>query len=629
MRRPKRNTSLSLPILAALLALLLLAALQVYWATQMSASERERMQATLDAAALRFGEDFDRELARIYLSLQLDAATLRDGDWARYALRYDHWEAEAPHPALVDSVYLVTAEADATLRLLRYDPLARSFVPVPWPPQLAEARRVIAESYRNSYVARGVLVSNSPPPLVDSPPALIIPAARTWLLSDQQQLDFEARFLFGDTVIAPAEGACLSCEPVKGGLPLFAHTIVMLDEVYLGATFIPALAERTLASSAPDYSLEITSRSAPERVRFRTGPTPAHNDPADASAWLFRVRIDELNRFLLDDALRGGEARPSRRSPVAVGLVTARGAQGGEELWRLNVTHRAGSIARAAEELRARNLALSLGSLLLLAGSFVLMTVLARRAQRLAQQKIDFVTVVSHELRTPLAVICAAGENLADGVVQEAERARQYGAVICGEGRRLSEMVEQVLAFAEIQSGGKSYTLVATDVGGVVARAVADCRLQAEALGGMVELRIEPELPPVAADAAALGNAVQNLVANGLKYGGERPLVQVRVAPGHGLRGPEVHVCVADSGIGIAPEDVPHIFEPFYRSHEVIAAQIGGSGLGLGFVRHIAQAHGGSISVESTLGRGSTFTLRLPAIRAGAPYVQAHSADRR
>jgi len=248
--------------------------------------------------------------------------------------------------------------------------------------------------------------------------------------------------------------------------------------------------------------------------------------------------------------------------------------------------------------------------LLLLAGSVILMIVLARRAHRLAQQKIDFVTVVSHELRTPLAVICAAGENLADGVIQEPAHARRYGTVIRGEGRRLAEMVERVLEFAEIQSGRKAYTMAPQVVGDLVEQAVAACRLQIEASAAHVELHLDPELPLVRGDARALCNAVQNLLSNALKYGGERPWVriEVRQAPGG-----ELVIRVTDRGIGIPAEDLGQIFEPFYRGRDAIAAQIHGSGLGLQLVRSIAAAHGGRVSVASTPGRGSTFSLYLPA----------------
>jgi signal transduction histidine kinase len=613
MKRPLPQNAFYPPILvAALVALVLLATLQYYWVGRVSAAERERTQATLRAGAARFSEDFDRELARMYLSFQMDAETLRDQDWERYARRYDHWIDTAPYAGLVDAVYLVELRARGSLHIERFDPQQRSFVPSPWPPHLSGVWQRFMQSYRQVAVQGGTLVSSAPEPLAEEAPALLVPIARTYLLADQQQLDVEASFLYGDTIIASAGDACLSCEPVQGGVPLFAHIVVTLDRDYLKQQFIPTLAQRYFGNgSTLDYNLAIVSNARPEWVVYRSAPAaPRDVGGADATVDLLSVRLDELNRFLLDDSLRTEDEK--ERAPVAIGILSSRAAEthSVQGQWQLIVTHPAGSLEQAASELRARNLALSFGTLLLLAGSVILMIVLARRAHRLAQQKIDFVTVVSHELRTPLAVICAAGENLADGVIQEPAHARRYGTVIRGEGRRLAEMVERVLEFAEIQSGRKAYTMAPQVVGDLVEQAVAACRLQIEASAAHVELHLDPELPLVRGDARALCNAVQNLLSNALKYGGERPWVriEVRQAPGG-----ELVIRVTDRGIGIPAEDLGQIFEPFYRGRDAIAAQIHGSGLGLQLVRSIAAAHGGRVSVASTPGRGSTFSLYLPA----------------
>ena len=120
-----------------------------------------------------------------------------------------------------------------------------------------------------------------------------------------------------------------------------------------------------------------------------------------------------------------------------------------EPKWDLLVKHQAGSLEAAVTATRNRNLAISLGVFTLLAGAIAMIMVSTRRAQRLAAQQMEFVAGVSHELRTPLAVIRTAAENLADDVVHDAEKTRQYGALINREGRRLSNMVERVLLFAK------------------------------------------------------------------------------------------------------------------------------------------------------------------------------------
>ena len=144
-----------------------------------------------------------------------------------------------------------------------------------------------------------------------------------------------------------------------------------------------------------------------------------------------------------------------------------------------------------------------------------------RRAERLARQQINFVAGVTHELRTPLAVICSAGENLADGIVDTPQKVAQYGEVIYREGRRLTDMVEQVLEFAGAQSGRQRYEFRSTDVADFIDGAVAACQAQIEESDFNVETSIDPNLPPVRGDGAALRRAMQNLISNAIKYDGD------------------------------------------------------------------------------------------------------------
>jgi two-component system sensor histidine kinase BaeS len=133
-----------------------------------------------------------------------------------------------------------------------------------------------------------------------------------------------------------------------------------------------------------------------------------------------------------------------------------------------------------------------------------------------------------------------------------------------------------------------------------------------------VELDVSPALPPVLVDAAAIRSALQNLVANAVKYGGAHPHLRVsaREASARGRR--TVQIAIADEGLGIPPADLPHVFEPFYRGAEALARQIHGNGLGLSIVRSIVEAHGGRVTATSTPGAGSTFTVHLPAASAEA-----------
>jgi len=276
------------------------------------------------------------------------------------------------------------------------------------------------------------------------------------------------------------------------------------------------------------------------------------------------------------------------------------------------VKHSGGSLETAIATARHRNLMVSFGILLLLAASVSLIIANARRAERLGRQQMEFVAGVSHELRTPLSVICSAGENLADGVIGDEAQVMRYGRLVRDEGRRLSRMVEQILELAGIQSG-RRYDLREVQLAPLLEEAAKDCHSQLDEHRIQVASHFPPDLPAVRADAAALRQAIQNLLANAIKYSGDGSTVTLSAETVSAERGREVRIAVADQGPGIPAADLPHIFEPFYRGRQALDSQIHGNGLGLSLVKGVMESHGGSVTVESTPGGGSTFLLHLPA----------------
>jgi signal transduction histidine kinase len=304
--------------------------------------------------------------------------------------------------------------------------------------------------------------------------------------------------------------------------------------------------------------------------------------------------------------------RPPKKDPAASSMSS--GEEDGH--WQILIKHQAGSLAAAVSSARTRNLAISFGILLLLAAGILTTAVSTRRAERLARQQISFVAGVTHELRTPLAVICSAGENLADGIVDSAEKVAQYGGVVYREGRRLTDMVEQVLEFAGAQSGKQRYGFRPISAADFIDGALAACQEQIQERDFNVETVIEENLPPVRGDGAALKRALQNLISNAIKYDGQTRWARISAQLGTGKHGNEVRIAVEDRGLGISSLDIVHVFDPFYRGHEAVAAQIKGSGVGLSLVKQIVEAHGGRVTVKSTPGTGSVFMLHLPIAAA-------------
>jgi len=280
--------------------------------------------------------------------------------------------------------------------------------------------------------------------------------------------------------------------------------------------------------------------------------------------------------------------------------------------WTLEIQ----SAAPAPAQLLQANLALWIALSLLvagvLAGAIALALSAAARSMQLSEMKTDFVSNVSHELRTPLASIRVFGELLRGGRVQSMEKVREYGAAIETESRRLSDLIDNVLDFARIESGQKAYQPVAADLKPLVTSILDGFQVRLHDSGHEVVLETPPgSLPAVEIDADALALALNNLLDNAVKYSGDSRRVFLRLLSSPG----SVIIEVEDHGIGIPEEEQAKIFERFHRVGTGSVHDVKGSGLGLAIVQHIMKAHHGRVVVESTPGRGSTFRLQFPVAR--------------
>jgi signal transduction histidine kinase len=403
----------------------------------------------------------------------------------------------------------------------------------------------------------------------------------------------EPRYFWRGTGVEADPPSLISAQTMPDGS--LERLVVWLDERVITREILPGLTRRHFGTiRGGDYALAVVDAEHPENVIFRSDP--------DLPAGAFRspeIRRDFFG--LVPFKGNGAAILKSSRNREPKGS------------WQLLVRHRDGTLEEAVDRLRRRNLALGAGILGLLTGTAVLMVLTTQRAQRLARQQMEFVAAVSHELNTPLGAMRTAAQNLAAGIVKEPAQVQRYGALIEGEGRRLTDMVAQTLELAGIQSGRKVYRPEPVAVAEVLDGALESCRGMLEEKEIEVETDVPPGLPPALADGAALRRAVQNLVENAAKHGGRGGWIGLRARnePSGGIQ-----ITVTDRGPGIPDEDLPHVFEPFYRGRAAVEQSVPGSGLGLDLVRKIAQAHGGNVSVSpGESGRGSVFTLRMPAAR--------------
>lgn len=236
------------------------------------------------------------------------------------------------------------------------------------------------------------------------------------------------------------------------------------------------------------------------------------------------------------------------------------------------------------------------------------------RARKLEQMRTDFVSNVTHELRTPLTSIRGFAETLLDGALEDQETARNFVEIIRREGEHLGALIEDLLDLSRIESGRMRMQPEEVHLASLVTESLAGLSQKASAQGTRLEIAIPAELE-LEADPSRLAQILINLVDNALKYTPADGLVSVKAVELNEY----VRVEVRDTGSGMPKADLPRIFERFYRVDKARTRKTGGTGLGLSIVKHIVEAHEGTIGVESDLGKGTTFTFILPKHQGRRP----------
>jgi len=600
----RKRIATSLKMVMGLLALLaLLAVLQYHWLGQVSRAEHERMSATLRSAVNRFAEEFDREIARSFVYFRLNPAASGPAEEAQLVERFRLWKEEAPYPDLVEDVFLARADEEGRFMWRHLDP-AGQLRPMD-DASASHLSRHVASSFDLRSRGREPL----PFVVIEEIPAVAIPIP----------------FGLDDFRPEPPGAGERRGRPRSPMRSLGALVILRLDLSFIQKEWLPALTARYFHRGGElDFELVVLRSADSNPMVFQSDPESLFRTGDASTKILGSVPLEELRHLWIETGL-GLEGLRLGPGPGPGFLPLPRPPRGFEDdvrnetgLWELVVRHRAGSLEAAVSALRLRNLAVSLGILALLAVSMVVILASTQRAQHLARQQMEFVAGVTHELQTPLAVIRSAGQNLADGVIETSGQIKEYGSLVANEGRRLSAMVDQVLEYAGLQSRGRPVEKVLVDIDDIVETALADCEPAISEGSIRVErdIEIETDAPRILADPAALRRALQNLIDNAVKYGGAGKWIRIEVRKGRDGHKSAIEISVADRGPGIAPVDLPHVFEPFYRGSQVhsgLASETRGSGLGLSLVRQIVESHGGRVTVRSARPDGTVFTIHLPA----------------
>ena len=580
-----------------------LGALQYRWVGQVSERERDQLRESLDRRARDFADDFDREISRAYQVFEPDAEFAPSSP-DRFAQHYGEWQTTSPFAGLVKTVYFAEASHDSytlyrylpATRRLRGDRLARrsgaGAAPRPVSPRAAGRRR------REFFHRSGADRSRA------SVPALVIPQIRRNTVTEQR----------ADGVFTA--GGDGQHEGDDGHRPEFRRR--RTGQALHRASMLPALVQRHFPETGSDR-FRVQVSAGPNDVLFSRGWRPGQTIESKAA--------DALRRFSACGWRSSGESsrarrswprprrhplQPQRRRQVRAirwrppgarnwkrGSAPAHGAVTQETLvltappmprqagpdqtlmvfeqsttarepvaaagWTLLLQHEAGSLDAAVALARRRNLFLSFGILSVLAASAGLVMVNARRSEKLAAQQMEFVATVSHELRTPLAVIRSAAQNLSAGVVHDAGQAQRYGDLIESEGRRLTDMVEQVLEYAGLNDAKPHLAPKPMDAVPVAPRRGGVLVVIAGGRGVDFDVRIDGR--------AGRDGRRGRHPARAQQPDRQRAEVRPRRPMGgrHVRRAAQgrddgfVLVSVADRGHGIAADDLAHIFEPFYR----------------------------------------------------------------
>jgi signal transduction histidine kinase len=661
------------------IGLISLATLQYESSRRISHTTTEQMLTNLEGSLANLRQGLEAELAPLCRELQQNESELNGEALPEYARRVARWRRAAAHPGLVAGVYIWRPSNNHSSDLFRLNLQSSEFAPAKWPSNLSQLHQRLQGIARpespgghppDQHGTRGL--ESGPPPGPEPPPD---GAKRPEGPGQEMSGEFNPPPDFGRRDHLPDSHG--RDEPPRGrfprrkppdhtsdhgpsqgwmideNVPVLVHQVVedapphfpngtrgsnvtwilvILDPNILRSHILPELVQRYFGpKDKRQYEVAIIKPNSGDReVIYSSDPPFGQGSAApDATLNLFGRPIPivgKLQALIPTPAPAGSHGGPSERRPG-----TAESSPGqfeaepfkigpilyapGEEGWEVIARHSQGSVDAAVTSLFHRDLAFNFAVLLVLAVTIGLIAVTSRRAQRLAQLQLDFVTSVSHELRTPLTGIVSAAQNIADGVVDDKTRVTRYGTAILNQAQQLSELIEQILLFSATEKGLHRYHLEAVRVEDLIEVSLANTSALIRSAGVTVEKHIQPDLPPVMIDFKAFAQCLQNLIANAVKYGGDRRWVAIKAsAQQFREHGKEIQIAVEDRGIGIDKDDLKRVFEPFYRSPAATAAQIHGSGLGLPLVKTITEAMGGRLTVESVPNMGSTFTVHLPVV---------------
>ena len=418
---------------------------------------------------------------------------------------------------------------------------------------------------------------------------------------------------YRDTLLALAEEEAVSRSVTEEHLAFEEQAPQMLPERLAAEPGGPGARWRRVTLEAGNRTYHLSVQQPVDRAGVeRAGSWGMLLDRETLVGGLLRPAIEEhAATGVASWIVRGRNGEPllvSEASPEGPATVTA-GLASDFLSWTLEL-HQPDQ--RLVETLLTSRRGVYFYAFLLLTGILAFgLTLTARSVTHhleLARMKSDIVSTVSHEFKSPLTAIRQLAEMLQSGRVPSDEQRGRYYDVILEQSERLSVLVDNVLDLARMDEGRYELERATVDVGALLEEIVERVEHRVRHEGFTIRLEIEDPAPAITLDAAAVTQATTNLIDNSVKYSGESKEVVVR---GFSRNGHFV-IAIKDFGVGLDDDETAKVFERFYRGGDALTRTVKGTGLGLALVKQIAEAHGGSVAVESTPGSGSTFSIRLP-----------------
>lgn len=573
-------------VVPVVIVVVLLTTVQYRWSAQLNSATNTRLADSLQMAMMGWQMDLYRTLVDVCLRLPLQSRQVGHQDLERTVRRFIEQQAASDHAALVKGVMLI--------------PSVR-----PWPATRFNATtgHFEAETLDSSLEDLRRQLSVAPGrALQEGFTAASLSGVRDWRFAPTAAA--LARPVSASSSLFGADG--------RDGEAVPAWLVLTLSREALGDEVLPSLARRYFSGmDGLDYQVAVFAGHSrrllyASEAGFADEPVP----DADGRINIFGRMLDNSPSAVFVFHIPGKDSSP----PISVSApwFPLLGDASPDDDWLLEVRHRRdGALGALATRTRQRDLAISVTLLLLLLITMSLWLFVVHRAQRLADLQMNFVAAVSHDMRTPLTAIVSAADNISHGVVREGPQLTQYATMIGRQARKLGDLVEQTLQFAASRVSTPSYSPQSVDIATAIEAALEATMDLVETTGTTVVCDVERELPAVTGDPVGVLQCLQNLIANAIKYGGERRRVWIRAERVVREGTAEISVSVRDEGVGIAAAELPKIFAPFYRS-PAVADSIRGTGLGLAVARSVAESMQGRLTVVSTLGSGTTMTLHIP-----------------